>query len=140
MDSKNTLEVYGPKIWHVIHTFAANYNPSQRTNFQLFIMSVSDLIPCKVCREHFKLNLKKHPLEKFLINKQSLFLWSYLMHNEVNELQGKESPDYRTCAKYYLGTCSSCPIKITTYPVFPDEWMTNCKKKRFMWISVPVKR
>lgn len=110
--STNTLSVYGPKLWHTIHTFAANFNPAtDKNSFVMFVISVSELIPCQKCKVHFKLNLKKFPINQYLDSREKIFLWSYLMHNEVNELQGKKSPPFKECKRYFLGKCTGCAVK-----------------------------
>lgn len=108
---KNTLSVYGPKLWHTIHTFAAEYNPTtDKNSFMMFIVSVAELIPCQNCKRHFKENLKKFPVTKYLASREKLFYWSYMMHNEVNEKQGKKSPPYKECRDFFIGNRGQCPV------------------------------
>lgn len=110
--STNSLSIYGPKLWHTIHTFAADYNPkTDRNSFMMFIISVGELLPCQKCKTHFKQNLKKFPLNQYLDSREKVFLWSYMMHNEVNEMQGKKSPPYKDTKRYFMGKCSKCPVR-----------------------------
>ena len=100
----NDLSVYGPKLWHIIHTFSANYNPvTDRNAFIMFIVSISKLLPCPRCRKHFQDNLEIYKLERYLDSRDRIFLWSYIMHNAVNESQGKKSPPYKEVKAFFIG-------------------------------------
>ena len=48
----------------------------------------------------FNENIQKYPLEAYLTNGENSFLWSYLIHNEVNESRNRVSPLYSTCLKF----------------------------------------
>lgn len=92
----NSLDVYGPKIWYLIHLFALGYVEREHLlyhPYQAFIISIKELFPCKICKEHFSENLYKYKLEN---NYATLFHWSYLLHNEVNKMKNKSSPSYRS--------------------------------------------
>jgi hypothetical protein len=99
----NSLNVYGPKFWYVIHTLALGYK--KRVNllyhpYKAFIISLKELFPCDICKNHFIQNLEKYPIDNYLSNSSSIFMWSYLIHNEVNETKRKVSPSYNTCLDF----------------------------------------
>jgi Mitochondrial sulfhydryl oxidase involved in the biogenesis of cytosolic Fe/S proteins len=100
----NSIVIYGPKVWYLIHLLALGYVERESLMYhpyQAFIMSIKELLPCKLCRDHFIYNMTvKYNLEKYTTSSSSLFLWSYLMHNEVNETKHKVSPSYTTCLEY----------------------------------------
>jgi len=85
--------VWGPLFWHTIHITALGYpqNPSyaQKRAAKEFYESLSFLIPCPVCREHYQTHLQKMPLTPHLDTRQDLFKWTVELHNEVNTLLGK---------------------------------------------------
>lgn len=89
-------------MWHVIHTLAATYDESKKKYFVSFITSLCNLLPCPMCRRHFIQTLKKYPLDKYLQNNKTLFLWSYLIHNDVNERKNVKSPPFTEVAKFFL--------------------------------------
>ncbi len=103
---------WGRSAWGVIHTFAsiADANPQQIRLFERWINTLPKLIPCKaVCGPHLEDNLEKMPLQKYLDentpNKsranKSVLEWTYLLHDEVNRLNGKESPALAVVLTYY---------------------------------------
>ena len=88
--------VWGPALWHALHTISFNYpvNPSdkQKEEYKLYFKSLGNVLPCKYCRDNYKLNLKKIPLNKKVFkNRGSLSKWVYLLHEMVNKNLGKKS-------------------------------------------------
>jgi len=47
------------------------------------------LLPCTVCREHFREVVLAMPVETWLDNRKSLISWVWQVHNKVNERLGK---------------------------------------------------
>jgi hypothetical protein len=85
--------VWGPPFWFVMHTVSLNYplKPSfaeQRTHYDFFY-NVRDILPCEMCRQHYRTLLKQYPLQPFLDNRDSLVAWVVLIHNQVNARLGK---------------------------------------------------
>lgn len=97
--------IWGPPAWFFIHSIAFNYpeNPSpiEKTKYKQFFESLKYVIPCPVCQEHYIVNLKKHDLDKALIDKISLIKWTINMHNSVNIINNKKKPDYSQIIKLY---------------------------------------
>jgi len=87
--------VWGPFFWHTIHLVAIGY-PKQPTYTDKkcakeFYESLAFLLPCSVCREHYKEHLSEHPLTPFLDSRTDLLRWTVMIHNKVNRtLQKKE--------------------------------------------------
>ena len=85
--------VWGPLFWHTMHIVAIGYpqNPTyaQKRAAKEFYESLSFLIPCPVCREHYQTHLQKMPLTPHLDKREDLFKWTVELHNEVNTLLGK---------------------------------------------------
>lgn len=84
-------EVWGPKLWEVMHTFSFAYptEPSieQRNSAIKFFSSIGHLIPCTHCSQHCLEYTQKNPPN--VDSKQSLIDWVYNFHNEVNKRLGK---------------------------------------------------
>jgi hypothetical protein len=80
-------------FWHTIHVVALSYpsNPTyaQKRAAKEFYESMAELIPCPICREHYKEHLKKLPLSPHLDRRDDLFRWTVQLHNEVNQMLGK---------------------------------------------------
>jgi hypothetical protein len=116
---------WGPDGWKLFHTVAIKYplNPSEDDiiTHKMFYNSLQDVLPCKYCRMSYREYIAKRPVEKHLSSRESLFKWSYLMHNEVNGKLRKQGhikypdPPYEEIYELYqsdpykdiclLGTC-----------------------------------
>lgn len=81
-------EVWGPFFWNTIHIAALGYptKPSygHKKAAKDFFESLSFLIPCPICREHYTEHLEKYPITPHLDTRADLFKWTHLLHNEVN--------------------------------------------------------
>lgn len=85
--------VWGPFFWLTIHIVALGYssNPSytEKRSAKQFFESLGNLIPCPVCREHYKQHITQMPITPHLDKKEALFKWTVDLHNAVNVSQGK---------------------------------------------------
>ena len=75
--------VWGPSMWHTLHTISFNYpvNPKtiDKTNYMKFFLSLKNILPCKYCRINYVKNLKSVPLNiKVMKNRNTLSKWLYL--------------------------------------------------------------
>lgn len=95
---------WGPSTWCMIHTASAGYRPEYRYSFKQFIYSLPHLLPCEYCRQHLFQNLRTLPItDQSLKDSQSLFMWSYFLHDLVNkQLHKKPSPSFTLAQKYYF--------------------------------------
>lgn len=102
----------GPAWWVTLHSAATTYTPEQRSGFLALIRGTAETFPCPKCRENFKKHLLELPVEKYLGNRDEAFLWTYLMHDKVNQLKRVKSPPLQDVKRYYfesLGVnCSNC--------------------------------
>ena len=115
MTEYNSTKFWGPSLWKVIHSFAVKYQPRQKKEFKSFVENnLPTLVPCEKCCEHLKQNLKKLPLNDYLENNHTLFLWTYYLHDLVNRQLGKKSPPFDKVKKAYFDSlgvqCDSCKI------------------------------
>lgn len=96
--------VWGPPFWFTLHTICLNYpeKPTyiERQQHLLFFESLKTILPCSICRNHYKKFLQDQPISPYLDNKSSLKRWILDCHNNVNKINGKkiwtikESDDY----------------------------------------------
>lgn len=104
----------GPAGWMTLHSAAATYEPTpeQRQGFIALVRGFETNFPCKKCRQNLRKHLNELPLQNYLGNRDELFLWTYLMHDKVNQLKHVKSPPLQRVKKYYfesLGVeCSNC--------------------------------
>jgi hypothetical protein len=108
--------VWGPFFWHTIHIVALGYpkNPTytDKKCAKEFYESLTFLLPCAVCREHYKGHLSKNPLTPFLDTRKDLLKWTIDIHNAVNKMLGKPEWTEDEVITYYekLGRRNRSPI------------------------------
>lgn len=88
--------VWGPAMWHFLHTMSFNYpvEPSHddKLHYMNFIKSLVYILPCKYCRMNLKKNLKKMPITIHTMNSRATFSkYIYDLHEYVNKMLGKNS-------------------------------------------------
>jgi mitochondrial FAD-linked sulfhydryl oxidase len=87
-------KLWGSSYWDMIHYTAIAYpeypTNEDKENIKIFISSLSNILPCEKCRNHFKNNLLLIPLSNDVISsKKSLIQWTVDIHNEVNSRTNK---------------------------------------------------
>ena len=97
--------IWGPPFWFTLHTISLNYpdNPTYtvRQHHLLFFESLKSILPCSICRNHYKEFLKNHPLSPYLDNNKSLTRWVLDLHNNVNKLNNKKIWTMKEMKNYY---------------------------------------
>ena len=100
--------LWGPQLWFFLHTISFNYplKPTDKDKDKIvsFLYGLQPVIPCKICRDHFKRNLAETPPK--LESRKDFSEWMIDAHNEVNSRTGK---------------------KIYTYDEAINIWDQNCK-------------
>ena len=98
-------DIWGPKLWFIIHTIALNFsdNPTYNEirNIELFFNSLKFNIPCEKCRIHYTERLDKNPIINHLKNSETLFKYTIDLHNEVNKSLGKRIYSYDEVLEIY---------------------------------------
>ena len=99
--------VWGPFFWHTIHIVALGY-PKNPT----YTDSLAFLIPCPVCREHYKEHLISKPISTFLDSRTDLIKWTIDIHNKVNITTGKPEWTLEEVLSYYekIGNRNRSPV------------------------------
>jgi len=89
-------KIWGNHAWLFLHTITLHYpdNPTDfdKERYKKFFESLSHVIPCDICKSHYKQNIKKYPIN--LESKESLTRWLHKIHNLVNIKNGKEEYPY----------------------------------------------
>tara|TARA_B100000767_G_scaffold268195_1_gene288064 strand:+ start:424 stop:819 length:396 start_codon:yes stop_codon:yes gene_type:complete len=95
--------IWGSHAWLFLHTITLNYpeNPTKfdKEHYKNFFENLSHVIPCDVCRSHYKQNIRKHPIQ--LESKESLAKWLHNIHNLVNVKNNKDEFEYEEFIKKY---------------------------------------
>ncbi len=94
-------KIWGPKAWHLLHSFSLHnsnlneFNKEKKHEYYLFYKTFIYMIPCKICRLHYKDMFEFHePLIEKEITKKSLSKWVWKIHNKVNGRLGKKEISY----------------------------------------------
>jgi hypothetical protein len=108
--------VWGPFFWHTMHIVAIGYSKhptyTDKKCAKEFFESLVFLIPCSVCREHYKEHLTNKPITPFLDSREDLLKWTIDIHNKVNVVTNKPQWTEQEVMKYYekLGQRTRSPI------------------------------
>lgn len=101
---KIAINHWGPAAWNFLHavTLTLPDQPSVTVQeaYGKFFNSVADVLPCNVCRGHFRDNLKKFPMDFSSKRKASMWLWQ--LHNSVNASNNKPPIDYYQFLAQYI--------------------------------------
>jgi hypothetical protein len=108
--------VWGPFFWHTIHIVAIGY-PKKPTYIDKkcakeFYESLAYLIPCSICRTHYKEHITANPLTPFLDSRTDLIKWTIDIHNSVNKMLGKPEWSMEEVMAYYerIGNRNRSPV------------------------------
>ena len=95
--------IWGSHAWLFLHTITLHYpdNPTEfdKEKYKKFFESLSHVIPCDICKSHYKQNIKKYPIQ--LESKETLTRWLHKIHNIVNVKNGIEEFSYDEFIKKY---------------------------------------
>ena len=109
-------EVWGPFFWHTIHITALGYSNkptyAQKKAAKEFFTSLTVLIPCPVCREHYAKHVETYPITPHLDSRDDLFKWTVVLHNAVNKDLGKPEFSENDSIAFYrrLGERGKSPV------------------------------
>ena len=98
-------KIWGPNFWFSLHTVTLAYPdvPSYEEirHYNDFFVSLQNVLPCKICREHYKSHLHQYPISAHLSCKEDLVKWCFNLHNMVNRSLGKEDYPYEEFREKY---------------------------------------
>ena len=104
---------WGSSGWHFFHSVACAYTPSESNTEKYFIFfeNLGYVLPCDECKIHYRQNFKAGELRKALESQETLFRWTYDLHNLVNEQTGKPKdtwPSFEDVKKRYQSYEVAC--------------------------------
>lgn len=111
--------VWGPSLWHVLHTMSFNYpvNPSkdQKIHFREFLLNLVHVLPCKYCRDNLVKNFKVLPLKMSdMENRNTFSRYVYALHEAVNKMLNKKSTltycDVRERYEHFRARCTAAQL------------------------------
>ena len=113
--------VWGPSMWHFLHTMSFNYpvSPSQseKRDYMNFILNLRNVLPCKYCRMNLTNNLKSKPIKMcHMASRDTFSRFVYELHEIVNKMLGKKSGltycDVRERYEHFRSRCTQDAPKI----------------------------
>ncbi len=107
--------MWGPCAWKFLHAVGFTYphkpTAEDKEHYRIFLEQLKYVLPCSICRNHYKENLKRFPLHSSLGSQEDLSRWLVDVHNSVNEKTGKLSVEYDKVARHYLqNSCELDPL------------------------------
>ena len=109
-------DTWGPHGWKFIHYVTLGY-PSKPTNsdkikYKNFFITLSDVIPCILCKMNYKKHLQELPInESVLKNRHTLMAWAIKMHNLVNIENNKKSVSINDGINMIKNNDDTCSIE-----------------------------
>lgn len=106
--------VWGPALWHYLHTMSFNYpvrpSTTDKKNYAAFIKQLRHVLPCKYCRINLAKNFKTKPLTAAcLANRDAFSRYVYALHELVNKMLLKPpGPSYERVRDDYEKLRSKC--------------------------------
>lgn len=85
--------VWGPIVWSSMHIASLGYsntpNDDEKRAAIEFYQALVYMIPCPICRQHYKRFLDTYPVKDAVGNRNDLIHWVFRIHNKVNVQLGK---------------------------------------------------
>lgn len=117
--------VWGPIFWATMHIVSLGYpsKPSEedRIGAAAFYNSLATVIPCPICKTHYRTFLKKTPVESVLNSRHELIHWVFDLHNDVNEQLGKSRISFQEYVAHMQSLASSSATKLPSQPAFSSS-------------------
>lgn len=127
--------VWGPSLWHYLHTMSFNYpvkpKISDKLNYMRFIKLLKHVLPCYYCRINLRKNFKYLPLTmKCMKNRETFSLYLYNLHEHINKMLGKTSNlTYEDVRERYEHFRARCTHKNVKDKIFKYRKTSKTKKK-----------
>jgi hypothetical protein len=107
--------VWGPGIWHFLHTMSFNYpvkpTTEEKKHYRGFVLSLKYVLPCKYCRINLSTNFKQLPLTiANMKNRETFSRYVYDLHELINKMLHKKSNlsfcDVRERYEHFRARCT----------------------------------
>lgn len=75
---------------------------SFRASWRRLVPLVAGMLPCGMCRYHFKAYIAAHPLEQALVSRESLLRWLYDAKADVRRRQRRPVPAFAAVCRRWI--------------------------------------
>lgn len=145
-DSGMSTFVWGPALWHFLHTMSFNYptRPTEedKRKYVGFMQRLGDILPCRFCRENLPDNLRSVGFcSADMASRDRFSRLIYRLHEEVNRRLGKPVGQltYEEVRDRYENfrarTCSSSAPAVVTTEQGCDTGIDQPKQRCFLRID-----
>jgi hypothetical protein len=131
-------EVWGPKIWFILHRLSFFSDRTDITGaWNKMLKDLHEILPCALCKDHMGKYCKEYPIHKAIVNgakgediKKSVILWVYRFHNHVNVSKKAAKFEKEKLNMFYgYGTRQDLAMEINR----------TISELETIWINVPIK-
>ena len=84
-----------------------------------FYRSLSEMIPCPICKFHYRQHLKTAPVESAVGSRDEIIYWVFTLHNKVNVQLGKPEITFEQYIQNMKALSSSGAVRL------PQQSATN---------------
>ena len=103
---------WGPSGWTFLHTITFNYplepTPEDKENYSKYFEMVGNMLPCKYCRQSYKIYYKYMPIDPFLDSREGVCFWLYKLHDLINKKIYKTSIPFEEVIRKYEDIRAKC--------------------------------
>tara|TARA_B000000609_G_scaffold157152_1_gene151040 strand:+ start:864 stop:1232 length:369 start_codon:yes stop_codon:yes gene_type:complete len=89
-------ELWGGPAWTLLHcityTYPNNPTPSDMKDYEIFFLSLQNVLPCPTCREHYSNYIKKNPISNHLLSKTKLITYFIKLRNYIDKHYKNKKP------------------------------------------------
>jgi len=91
--------------WRAIHILAILYDPNSNVETvnaaKCFYISLSKLLPGKTNQYSMQRFIQDNPIDNFLSSSERLFYWTWMFHNYIRKIQGKDQFPLESASALY---------------------------------------
>ena len=139
--------VWGPAMWHFLHTFSFNYpiypSTNEKHHYMSFIKNLIHVLPCKYCRINLKQNFMKKPITLSVMKSRNTFSkYVYELHEIVNTMLHKKSgltyDEVRDRYEHFRARCLSDSKSPTTTTTPPQPTVSSTASNHKLGCTEPI--
>jgi hypothetical protein len=122
-DSNVNPNIWGPDVWATMHRLALKSDIDKNPKaFSAFLGTLTELLPCAVCRTDYTTYLKAYGAPEI----GAAFQWTFDLHNWVNRKLGKPTMDLSKAKTLWSrGSCANGCTEVTKDSVGAQQFDVN---------------
>jgi len=133
-------EIWGPHFWYILHIISFEYplNPTEydKRIYHDFYTSLKDVIPCEMCKKHYRNHIHKYPLTPHLDTRDTLIKWVIQVHNFVNASIGKPVMSIEQVMEVYSNLTPVSPFATVDTLAIVKKYEENKYIKTYYWLVI----